>query len=245
MAITSQFSDMTSSLIFFWRCFVSLVKFSYWSKFHVNIINGSGIMTISFIRDWPEIRKSEIPPSEFCPISRDWGKLWIPNLVRMSLIECYWMLQIPGLQLLPFLSYWGKTSWGGSKIIHHPPPQIRVKYLSMKMNWEKWISHSEKLKFELIVNPVHNAEYLAYGKALVAKFYLNKVKVYTNLLSVHKILCLWNSFVWIFLYFNYSEHSINFFSIFVFFMTYLGYNFFLNVPIFTITDNETGKNQFF
>ena len=27
-------------------CFVSLVKFSYWSKFHVNIITGSEIMTI-------------------------------------------------------------------------------------------------------------------------------------------------------------------------------------------------------
>ena len=38
----------------------------------------------SFIRDWPEIRKSEIPPSEFCPISGDWGELWIPNLARMS-----------------------------------------------------------------------------------------------------------------------------------------------------------------
>ena len=31
-------------------------------------------------------------PSEFCPISGDWGELWIPNLPRMSL-ECYWMLQ--------------------------------------------------------------------------------------------------------------------------------------------------------
>ena len=47
----------------------------------------------SFIRDWQEIRKSEIPPSEFCPISGDWGELWILNLARMSLIECYWMLQ--------------------------------------------------------------------------------------------------------------------------------------------------------
>ena len=46
-----------------------------------------------FIRDWPEIRKSEIPPSEFCPISGDWGELWIPNLAQMSLIKCYWMLQ--------------------------------------------------------------------------------------------------------------------------------------------------------
>ena len=37
---------------FFWRCFVSLVKFSCWSKFHVNInINtGSGVMIISFYK---------------------------------------------------------------------------------------------------------------------------------------------------------------------------------------------------
>ena len=48
---------------------------------------------ISFIRDWPEIWKPEIAPSEFCPVSGDWSKLWIPNLARISLIVCYWMLQ--------------------------------------------------------------------------------------------------------------------------------------------------------
>ena len=46
-----------------------------------------------FMGDWPEIRKSEIPLSEFCPISGDWIELWIPNLTQMFLIECYWMLQ--------------------------------------------------------------------------------------------------------------------------------------------------------
>ena len=87
--------DVTHDVIvkFFWRCFVSLAKFSYWSKFHVNAITGSGIWQFSFIRDWPEIWKSEIPPSEFCPISGDWVELWIPDFARMSLIKCYWMLQ--------------------------------------------------------------------------------------------------------------------------------------------------------
>ena len=47
--MTSQFAGMMPSSIF-WRCFVSLVKFSYWSKFHVNIITGSGIMTIFFYK---------------------------------------------------------------------------------------------------------------------------------------------------------------------------------------------------
>ena len=44
---------------FFWCCFVSLVKFSYWSKFHVNIITGSGVMTIFIDKELtrnPEIR---------------------------------------------------------------------------------------------------------------------------------------------------------------------------------------------
>ena len=77
----------------FWRWFVSLMKFSYSSRFYVNIITSSGVMTIFFIRDWPEIRKSQIPPSEFCTMFRDWVKLKIPNLARMSLTKCYWMLQ--------------------------------------------------------------------------------------------------------------------------------------------------------
>ena len=37
----------------FWRCVVSLVKFSYWSTFHVDIITSSGVMTISFYKGLP------------------------------------------------------------------------------------------------------------------------------------------------------------------------------------------------
>ena len=58
------------------------------SKFDVNIITGSGVMTIFFYKDWPEIRKSEIPSSNVCSISGDWEELGIPNLPRMSLIKC-------------------------------------------------------------------------------------------------------------------------------------------------------------
>ena len=31
--------------VIFWCCFVCLFKYSYWSKFHVNIITGSRVMT--------------------------------------------------------------------------------------------------------------------------------------------------------------------------------------------------------
>ena len=91
--MTSQFSDMTSLSKFF-----DVILFLLSS-----LVTGPNFMSISslvlelwqfsFIRDWPEIRKSEIPKSEFCAISGDWDKLWITNMMLMSLIECYWMLQ--------------------------------------------------------------------------------------------------------------------------------------------------------
>ena len=93
MTMTSQFSNMVSTSNFF-----DVVLFLLSS-----LITGPSFMSISsrvlelwqfsFIKDWPEIRKSKIPPSVFGQISGDYGKLWIPNLAQMSLIECYWMLQ--------------------------------------------------------------------------------------------------------------------------------------------------------
>ena len=76
----------------FWGCFVSIIKFNFWSEFYVSIITGSGVKAIFLYKGLTEIRKSEIPPSEFCPISEDWRQLEMPNLVRMSLMKCYWML---------------------------------------------------------------------------------------------------------------------------------------------------------
>ena len=68
-----------------------------------SLVTGPSFMSISllvlelwqffFIRDWPEIQKLEILPSEFCPLSRDWVKLEIPDLPWMSLMKFYWMLQ--------------------------------------------------------------------------------------------------------------------------------------------------------
>ena len=54
----------------------------------------------SFIRNWPDIRKSDITSSEICPISGDRGWLGIPNLARISLMKCYRMLQ--GYSFDPF-----------------------------------------------------------------------------------------------------------------------------------------------
>ena len=90
--MTSQFPDICHRQ-FFWLSYVFFVKFSYWSKFPVNIITGSGVMTIFFYKRLT--RNSEIGniPDEFWLISGDWGKLKIPNLAWMFLMKCYWMLQ--------------------------------------------------------------------------------------------------------------------------------------------------------
>ena len=70
--------------------FVSFLNFSYWAKFHLNTITGSGVMTVYFHkRHWPEIRKSETPTSELSLIFEDSRELGMPNLSQMCLIKFY------------------------------------------------------------------------------------------------------------------------------------------------------------
>ena len=57
-----------------------------------------------FIKDWPEIPKSQIPPSEFCPISGDWDKLGERNMLRMSLIKK--LLNAAKCQNYSFYRFW-------------------------------------------------------------------------------------------------------------------------------------------
>ena len=94
MTITSQFSNLTSTSIFFFDVVLFLLS---------SLVTGARFMSISslvlelwqfpFIRDWPEIWKSEITTSEFCLISGGWSKIGIPNLTGTFQIKCYWMLQ--------------------------------------------------------------------------------------------------------------------------------------------------------
>ena len=67
----------------FWRCRVFLVKFSYWSKFHVSIVTGSGVMKISW--KFPGNRKHS--HLSFAQYLKAGGELGIPNLVWISLMK--------------------------------------------------------------------------------------------------------------------------------------------------------------
>ena len=88
------------------------------------LITGPSFMSISslvlelwhclFIKDWPEIRKSEISPSEFCQISGIWSKQGIPNLARTFLLKCYWRLQntrVTALMVCELLRYYATSNF--------------------------------------------------------------------------------------------------------------------------------------
>ena len=77
---------------FFWRFFFFLSSLVTGSSFISISSLVLELWKFSFIRDWLEIRKSEIPPSELCSICGDWGKLGILNWAPMFLMKCYWML---------------------------------------------------------------------------------------------------------------------------------------------------------
>ena len=75
----------------------------------------------SFIRGWPEIRVSEIPPYELRPISGAWTGLWIPNLSQMSLIECYWMPQNIRVTAFTFFELLRENQLGREGELYRPP----------------------------------------------------------------------------------------------------------------------------
>ena len=86
-----------------WQWYHSLVTWYHHQFFDIAVfllirfmlisLLGLNLWQFSFISDWSEICKLEIPLSEFCPTSRFRVKLRIPNLVWMSLMNSYGMLQ--------------------------------------------------------------------------------------------------------------------------------------------------------
>ena len=108
---------------FFWSCQISLVKFSYSSKFHVNIMTGCLVMTI-FVYEGLT-RNSEIGNSIVWVLPNIWrlGQVRIPNLAQKSLksTEC---CKILGLQLF-FYRFWVKRKPTG--VVKLPPSSPRLR----------------------------------------------------------------------------------------------------------------------
>ena len=114
LAMTSQFADMTSSSIFFWCCFVFLVKFSYWSKFHVNIITGSGVTTIFFYKGLTRSPEIENTPVWLLPNTWRMGRVRDTKFSRNVSNEM--LLNAAKCQGYSFYRLWvikGKLTGGG------------------------------------------------------------------------------------------------------------------------------------
>ena len=118
--MTSQFSEMTSSSIFL-TFFVSFVKFIHWSKFHVSIITGSGIMTIYFYKGLT--RNPEIENTPVWVLCNIWRVEQIMDAKFGPNISNRMLLNASKFQGYSFYRFWvikGEPTGGGDKIT--PPP---------------------------------------------------------------------------------------------------------------------------
>ena len=70
MIMTSQFVDMKQSSIFFDVVVFPLPSLIAGSSFISTSLLVLDLWQFSFVRDWPEIRKSKILPSKFCSIGQ-------------------------------------------------------------------------------------------------------------------------------------------------------------------------------
>ena len=118
----------------FWRCFVPLMKFSYWSKFLVNIITGSGVMIIFFHKGLtrnPEIGNTPV---------------WVlPNIWRLGQVgDTKFGMSVSNKMLLnpakchgySFYCFWvikGKPTGGEVKL--PAPPKLGLKWSFNKITY--------------------------------------------------------------------------------------------------------------
>ena len=112
-----------SSIFFFWSFPVSLVKFSYWSKFFCQYRDVPGVMTIFVIKGFT--RKSEIVNNPVWVLPNIWrlGKLGTSNLALLPLIKSYWMLQKTRAAAFTFSEVLRESQQRGK--VNLPPPPLR------------------------------------------------------------------------------------------------------------------------
>ena len=82
-----KLSSIFNFIVFLWSILVAGPSFMPISLLVLELLQ------FLLIRVWPGTRKLEILPSKFCPIFRNWSKLGIPSLARMSLTKLFSMLQ--------------------------------------------------------------------------------------------------------------------------------------------------------
>ena len=131
----------------FWCCRASLSMFSYWSRFHVNIMTGSGVLAIFVYKGLTRSPKIGNSP------------VWIlPNILRLGRVrktksgtnvskKSYWMLQNARVTALTVSELLKEKQQGLPS-----PTQIRVKEFSDDKNVNIMITRwKEKIKITMQV----------------------------------------------------------------------------------------------
>ena len=132
----------------FWRCFVSLVNFSYWSEFTANIIIGSGVITISFFKGLtinPEIVRTPV-----WALPNIWRLDWLENTKFGTNVSNKMLLNAAKCQGDTFYRFWvikEAIPTGGVKLSPTPSPhlpthtrtQIRIKMTKVENKCSKII----------------------------------------------------------------------------------------------------------
>ena len=142
--MTSQFLDLTTSSIF-WRCFVSLVNFSYyWFKSHVNIIAGSEVMTIFFYMGLT--RNPEIGNTPVSVLPNIWRLGRVMNTTFGTHVSNTVLQNAAKFQGYSFYRFWvikGKPT-GAVKLL--PPPRLGLRdscrnslLLLSKLTWINYL----------------------------------------------------------------------------------------------------------
>ena len=111
----------------FWRCFVSLIKFSYWSNVHVNIITGSWVMTIFFCKRLTGNPQIGNTPVWVLPNMEDWRLGQVGDTKFCTNVSNKMLPNAAKCQGYSFDRSWvilitkGKPT-GGVKLPRPPPP---------------------------------------------------------------------------------------------------------------------------
>ena len=123
-------------IVIFWRCFVSRVRFTYWSKFHVDIATDSGVMINLLLQEIDQKYRNRKYPIWVLP------NIWKLEQVRntkfgMQVSNRLWLnaAKSQGYSFYHLCVVTGKTiGWG----------QIRIKlfYLSLEVLISFYISYS-------------------------------------------------------------------------------------------------------
>ena len=143
--MTLKFADRRHCHIFS-RCFVSIFKFSYWYKFHVNVVTGSEVMTIYVYKGLT--RNPEIGNTPVWVFSSIWRLVQVMNAKFRTNVSNKMLLNAAKCQIYSFYPFWvikrkptgGRNGReGGWRVkLPHPPLLLSLPRLGLR-RFENWL----------------------------------------------------------------------------------------------------------